>query len=237
MTSSYDPHSFPPFAVTVDIVVLSVSDVLEVLLVERGSDPYFGALALPGGFVLPDESLDSAAARELQEETGLGKSELPGVNLGQLASFGDSDRDPRMRVVSVAYLALSPTQPLPTAGTDAAAARWMPVDEALSSVLAFDHREIVEAGVERARAKLEYTTLAATLAGPEFTLGELQHVYEATWGREMERANFRRKVLATHGFVEATGERRRGRGGGAPAGTYRAAGAEMLTPPIARVDS
>lgn len=237
MTSSYDPRSFPPFAVTVDIVVLSVSDVLEVLLVERGSDPFLGASALPGGFVLPNESLESAAARELEEETGVGADELPGVHLEQLASFGAADRDPRMRVVSVAYLALSPTQPLPTAGSDAAAARWIPVAEALSSELAFDHRQIVEVGVERARAKLEYTTLASTLAGPEFTLGELQHIYEATWGRELERANFRRKVLATPGFVEPTGDRRRGRGGGAPAATYRAAGAATLMPPIVRGDA
>jgi 8-oxo-dGTP diphosphatase len=237
VTSPYDPRSFPPFAVTVDIVVLAVADDLEVLLVERGSDPFLGALALPGGFVLPNESLDSAAARELQEETGLGASEMPGVHLEQLASFGEVDRDPRMRVVSVAYLALSPTRPLPTAGTDAASARWMPVDEALSGLLAFDHREIVRAGVERARAKLEYTTLAATLAGPDFTLGELQHVYEATWGQELQRANFRRKVLATPGFVKATGNRRRGRGGGAPAETYRSAGAEALMPPIVRVES
>ena len=237
MNATYDPGAFPPFAVTVDIVVLSVTDVLEVLLVERGNEPFLGALALPGGFVLPDESLDVAATRELEEETGLGSVELPDVHLEQLGSFGEADRDPRMRVVSVAYLALSPTQPLPTAGSDAAAARWVSVDEALSGELASDHREIVELGVERARAKLEYTTLASTLAGSEFTLGELQHIYESTWGSELERANFRRKVLATPGFVEPTGDRRRGRGGGAPAATYRAAGAAALVPPIVRGDS
>ncbi len=115
MTAAYDPLAFVPFAVTVDIVVLSVSDVLEVLLVERGVEPHLGVLALPGGFVLPNESLAAAAARELEEETGLGAPALPEVHLEQLASFGAVDRDPRMRVVSVAYLALSPTQPLPSA--------------------------------------------------------------------------------------------------------------------------
>ena len=179
MSAAYDPRRFHPFAVTVDIVLLVVLDELQVLLVERGVDPFRRALALPGGFVLPDESLDAAAARELHEETSLGGAELPDVHLEQLATFGAADRDPRMRVVSVAYLALSPTRPAPTAGTDAAAARWMPVDEALAGSLAFDHGAILEAGVERARSKLEYTTLGATLAGSEFTLGELQHVYEA----------------------------------------------------------
>ncbi len=234
MSAAYDPRQFHPFAVTVDIVLLVVDDELQVLLVERGSEPFRGVLALPGGFVLPDESLDAAAARELLEETGLGGAELPDVHLEQLATFGASDRDPRMRVVSVAYLALSPTRPVPTAGTDAAAARWLPVEEALAGSLAFDHAAILEAGVERARSKLEYTTLGATLAGPEFTLGELQHVYEALWGHPLERANFRRKVLSTPSFVSPTGRRRQGRGGGAPAATYRAAGGHALIPPIVR---
>lgn len=236
MNSTYDPSSFPPFAVTVDIVVLSVADVLEVLLVERGVEPFAGVLALPGGFVLPEESLDEAATRELTEETGLEASDLPGVHLEQLGSFGAVGRDPRMRIVSVAYLALSPTRPAPTAGTDAASAQWIPVDDALEGRLAFDHETIIASGLERARAKLEYTTLAATLAGPEFTMGELQHVYEATWGHELERANFRRKVLATSDFVRPTGTRRRGRLGGAPASTYRAAGGRTLNPPIVRGD-
>ena len=234
MSETYDPSAFPPFAVTVDIVVLSVTDQLDVLLVERGSEPFAGALALPGGFVLPDESIHEAAWRELTEETGLDAQALPDVHLEQLETFGTPDRDPRMRVVSVAHVALSPTQPTPSAGTDAANAVWMPADRALGQGLAFDHAGILRAGVERARSKLEYTTLATTLAGPTFTLGELQHIYEATWGLELERANFRRKVLATPGFVEPTGERRTGRGGGAPASVYRAGGGMALTPPLMR---
>ena len=234
---AYDPHSFAPFAVTVDIVLLTVDQALSVLLVERGADPFAGSLALPGGFVLPDESVAQAARRELLEETGVAEADLDGVYLEQLATFGEPDRDPRMRVVSTAYLALSPAKPEPTPGTDAAAAHWVPVDNALAGRLAFDHADILRAGVERARAKLEYTTLATNLAGPEFTLGELQHVYEATWDCSLERANFRRKVLATKGFVAKTGRRRVGGAGGAPAAVYRAGGGQLLIPPMMRSKS
>jgi 8-oxo-dGTP diphosphatase len=233
-TDKYDPQTFPPFAVTADIVVLTVDDSLSVLLVERGADPFAGLLALPGGFVLPDESVADAARRELLEETGVAEADLDGVYLEQLATFGEPERDPRMRVVSTAYLALSPAKPEPTPGTDAAAAHWVRVEDAVAGKLAFDHAEILAAGVERARSKLEYTTLATTLAGSEFTLGELQHVYEATWGCSLERANFRRKVLATDGFVAKTSKRRVGDAGGAPAAVYRAGGGQLLVPPMMR---
>lgn len=234
MNETYDPHAFPPFAVTVDIVVLTVDDGLSVLLIERGAEPFAGSLALPGGFVLPDESTDVAARRELLEETGVAEADLAGVHLEQLATFSEPDRDPRMRVVSVAYLALSPAKPVPTPGSDAAAAQWVGVERALSGPLAFDHAEILAAGVERARSKLEYTTLATSLAGPEFTLGELQHVYEATWDCGLERANFRRKVLATPGFVTKTRRRRVGDAGGAPATVYRPGTGQLLDPPMMR---
>ncbi|MDH3499655.1 MAG: NUDIX hydrolase [Acidimicrobiia bacterium] len=232
--ASYDPAEFPPFAVTVDIVLLTVADEFSVMLVRRGVDPFAGVLALPGGFVLPDESVEDAAHRELAEETGLSASALPGVHLEQLATFGDVGRDPRMRVVSVAYLGLSRLTPLPTAGTDAADAQWLPVSTALAGHLAFDHREMLEAAVERVRAKLEYTTLATTLAGEAFTLGDLHRIYEIVWNEELDLANFRRKVLATDGFVESTGAKRVSTAGGAPATVYRRGSGTLLNPPLSR---
>jgi 8-oxo-dGTP diphosphatase len=235
-TTDYDPRAFPPFAVTVDIVVLSVDESLSVLLVQRGLEPYVGWSALPGGFVQPDESVDDAAHRELREETGITNATRRGVHLEQLATFGEVNRDPRMRVVSAAYLALTSERPALQAGTDASEAAWVDVDDALAGPLAFDHADILRAGVERARSKLEYTTLATALAGPDFTLGELQHVYEVVWGQELQRANFRRKVLNTPGFVEATRTRRQGRTGGAPATVYRPGPGHTLTPPMMRDD-
>src|SRR3954471_13345359 len=142
---------FPPFAVTVDLVALTVRDGgLHTLLVTRGEEPFLGRLALPGGFVRPDEDLAEAAARELAEETGLER--VPG-HLEQLGTYGRPDRDPRMRVVSVAYLALAPHLPDPRPGGDAAAAAWVPIADALATELAFDHRAILADGLERARAK------------------------------------------------------------------------------------
>ena len=166
--SGYDPDDYPRVAVTVDLVVLTLrGGELCVLLVERGEEPWRGASALPGGFVRPAETLDEAAARELVEETGL--RDVPG-HLEQLRSYGDPGRDPRMRVVSVAYLALAPDLPEPAAGTDAAGATWVAVEQAMAGPLAFDHARILADGVERARAKLEYTSLATAFCPPEFTV-------------------------------------------------------------------
>jgi 8-oxo-dGTP diphosphatase len=201
---AYDPRAFPPVAVTVDIVILTVRDgELCVLLVRRGVPPYKGRWALPGGFVRTDENLDAAAARELREETGI----KPRAHLEQLASYGDPERDPRMRIVSVAYLALVADLPDPVAGDDAAEARLWPVAGLDRVGLAFDHPRIIADGLARARAKLEYTSLATSLLPDPFTIGALRRVYEAVWGVRLHHANFRRKVLATPGFVVPTGER------------------------------
>lgn len=228
---AYDPTAFPPVAVTVDLVVLTLrGGELHVLLVERGGEPFRGRLALPGGFVRPDETLDAAAVRELAEETGL--RDVPG-HLEQLRSYGDPARDPRMRVVSVAYLALAPDLPEPAAGTDAADARWVPVARASGERLAFDHRGILADGVERARAKLEYTSLATAFCAPEFTVADLRAVYEAVWGAALDPRNFHRKVTSTPGLLVDTG-RTRTEGRGRPATLYRAGDARTLQPPFTR---
>jgi 8-oxo-dGTP diphosphatase len=232
----YDPRRYPAVAVTVDVVALTIRDGrLSVLLVERGAQPFAGRRALPGGFV-KDEPLGTAALRELAEETGLapGEGELDRVHLEQLGSYGDPGRDPRMRVVSVAYLAFAPSLPEPTAGSDAARAYWVPADEAKD--LAFDHDQVLADGLERARAKLEYTPLATAFTDGEFTIGELRQVYTAVWGEELHAGNFHRKVLSVPGFVESTGETtaRGGERGGPKAKLYRAGDARLLHPALLR---
>ncbi len=222
---------YPPVYVTVDVVLLTVrDDTLQVLLVERGATEQQGRLALPGGFVRQEEDLPDAARRELREETGV---DVEPAHLEQVATFGAPDRDSRGRVVSVAYLAVLPALPVPVAGTDAAAARWEPVSAALDEPLAFDHHAILEAGVDRARSKLEYTALATTFVGPTFTVAELRHVYEVVWGQSLDPGNFHRKVLGSEGFVRRTAEQRAG-ARGRPAATYEHGGATVLHPPILR---
>lgn len=218
--------------VAVDLVVLTVrNDRLHVLTVRRGVEPYKGQAALPGGFVLPDEDLLDAAERELSEETGL--SDIR-VHLEQLATYGHPDRDPR-RVVSIAYLALVPDAADPVAGSDAASAGWTPVEELLDypERLAFDHHRILSDGVERARAKLEYSPLATAFCAEEFTIGELRQVYEAVWDTDIDPRNFHRKVSKTPGFVVATGSTTT-RQGGRPAKLHRRGPARLLHPPMLR---
>lgn len=220
----------PQATVAVDLVILTVRDeTLCALAIRRGIPPFKGRWALPGGFVLPDEDLDAAARRELGEETGL--HGMRG-HLEQLATYGAPGRDPRGRVVSVAYLALAPGLPMPSAGSDAALAAWTPVDD-LYDVLAFDHGTILADGVERARAKLEYTPLAAAFCADTFTIAELRRIYEAVWGVELDPRNFHRKLTTTKGFVEATGESTT-RDGGRPAQLYRIGDARELHPPLMR---
>ncbi|MFJ6694509.1 NUDIX hydrolase [Streptomyces sp. NPDC091272] len=256
--SPYDPSAFPPFAVTVDLAVLTVRrHALCALVVRRGEQPFQGRWALPGGFVRADEDLATAAARELAEETGLSALSAPtgheplaaapgnGAHLEQLATYGDPGRDPRMRVVSVAHLALAPDLPAPRAGGDANSARWAPVesllghadsfarDEDQAAPLAFDHGQILADGVERARSKIEYSSLATAFCPPEFTVGELRRVYEAVWGVVLDPRNFHRKVTGTPGFLVPSGGTTT-RQGGRPAQLFRAGGATVLNPPMLR---
>ena len=223
---------YPILHVTVDIVVLTIrDDELCALAIRRGEPPYQGRWALPGGFVEIDEDLETAARRELLEETSVS----PGsVRLEQLATYGAPGRDPRHRTVSVAWLAVLPHPTEARAGTDAANAAWKPADWLLAKGrLAFDHRQILRDGVERARAKLEYTNLATAFVDAEFTIGDLRDVYEVVWGHALDPGNFHRKVTRTDGLVEATGERR-SVGRGRPAELFRAGPEESLNPPLTR---
>ncbi|MFI6643437.1 NUDIX hydrolase [Streptomyces sp. NPDC050504] len=230
----YDPHAYEPFAVTVDLAVFTVRDNrLHVLLIERGEEPYKGAWALPGGFVQPRESAEQAARRELAEETGLDPVTVESLHLEQLRTYSEPGRDPRMRVVTVAYTALVPDLPEPRGGSDAARARW--VAPVAYERLAFDHQRILADAHDRVGAKLEYTCIATGFCPPEFTVGELRQVYETVWGVELDRANFRRKVLATPGFVQPVeGPPRLTGGRGKPAALYRAGTATTLHPPLLR---
>jgi 8-oxo-dGTP diphosphatase len=218
----YDPSQFPAFAVTVDVVVLTVSDGrLHLLLVRRGVAPFQGMWAIPGGFKRPTETLDEAAKRELLEETGVDGASL----LRQFGAYGDPERDPRLNVVTIAYLAVLHQVRAIAAGADAAAAALIPVSEALNAKieLAFDHQRIVRDAVERVRLDLELTGIATAFVGATFTLAELREVYEAVWGVQLDAANFRRSVVTEDGWVIPTGRRARpGSTGGRPAELYRA---------------
>lgn len=237
-STGYDPRSFPPFAVTVDLAIFSVRDgLLQVLLIQRAEPPFEGEWALPGGFVRAHETVGQAAIRELEEETGVAADE---GHLEQLATYGDPDRDPRMRVVSVAHVAFIPDLPMPAPGGDAATARFWPVEDLDSKLgmplLAFDHAQILADAVDRVRAKLEYTTLAAAFCHEPFSLADLRRVYLAAWGAAPELANFRRKVLSTQGFVvpeRVDSHPARGR----PPLLYRRGPAAQLHPPLLRSDT
>lgn len=174
--------------VAVDIVIFSLLDTsLRVLLIKRCIPPFKGRMAIPGGFVHENESLEHAALRELKEEAG-----VRDVFLEQLYSFGDPRRDPRGRVISVAYYALIPGDRKLKAGSDAAVAAWCPVNKL--PPLAFDHRRIVDYARERLRNKLEYTSVGFQLLPRKFSLPELQAVYETILGKDLDKRNFRKKM-------------------------------------------
>ncbi len=204
--------------ITVDVVMMSVRQGdLHVLLIKRKSWPYVGMWAIPGGFVNKQESLEDAARRELFEETG-----LQDVYLEQLATFGAPERDPRARVITVVYFAL-------LGGTDERLGRIQAADDASRvgwfSVfnlppLAFDHAHILEYALQRLRGKLEYTSIAFHLLPEQFTLSQLQRVYEVILRKPLDKRNFRRKILAA-GILEDTGMRQPERAPHRPARLYR----------------
>jgi 8-oxo-dGTP diphosphatase len=214
---SYRPEEWPRPSVAVDLVILTIVDAgLRVLLVKRKGHPFKGRYALPGGFVRvgktaqeQGEDLDAAARRELEEETGL---EPDRVYLEQLYTFGKAQRDPRMRVISVAYVALvrPDLAPFVKAGGDAADVEWVPVETVGKVELAFDHADIIEMALQRIRGKLDYTNIAFDLVPATFTIPELRHVFAIVLDKEMDPGNFRRRfnrLLADGVIDKAPGKR------------------------------
>lgn len=178
-------------SVTVDLVIFTIKeDLLKVLLVKRNVEPFKDIWALPGGFVRIKESLEDSAKRELQEETG-----VRNVYLEQLYTFGNPKRDPRGRVITISYLALINSDKIKLkASTDASEAKWFSVSKIPS--LAFDHKEILDYAIKRIKWKFEYTTTAFSLLTKKFSLGELQKIYEIVFEKEIDKRNFRKKVLS-----------------------------------------
>jgi len=213
-------YKHPHPAVAVDLVIFTIIDGrLNVLLIERGREPFKGHWALPGGFVRLQEDLVAAAQRELAEETG-----VHGTYLEQIGAFGAPERDPRERVISVAYytIALEGNCRL-QAGSDAAAVEWHACESAPS--LAFDHEGIISVARERLADRLQRSTLALQFLPAEFTLTELQQVHETILGRRIDKRNFR-KWIADLDLLEPTGRTRRG-GQHRPAALYRGRGAAL----------
>lgn len=223
----------PALVLTVDVVVLAVrKGGLSVLLVERVREPQRGTWALPGTVVEPHEALSPAATRAVAARTGVAVD--PG-RLEQVATFAEPGRDPRTRVVSVGLVAVVERATAP-AGGSVASGRWWSVDKVFAkkgAPLAFDHTAILAAGVESVAGGLEWSDLATGLVEEPFTLGDLRRVYEAVWGAPLEPANFRRKVLASPGFVRPTGGLRTVTTG-RPAELYRRGDGGRLTPPLVR---
>lgn len=219
-------------SVTVDLVIFTIRDgAIHALLVRRGNQPYRGHLALPGGYLRGNETLEDAALRELREETSVDGTAL---HLEQLHTYSAPDRDPSGRVITAAYLALGPNMPTPRAGTDARDAHWTPVAAVVEKdSLAFDHAAILRDGLERARSKLEYTTVATAFCTDPFTMSDLRNVYEVIWGIPLDPSNFRRKITRADGFLEPTGQRRAS-ALGRPAALYRTGPATQLLPPFLR---
>jgi 8-oxo-dGTP diphosphatase len=207
-------YRYPHPALTVDVVVFTVlDDRLKVLLIQRREEPFKDQWALPGGFVNIDEALESAALRELEEETGIRE-----VYLEQLYTYGEPQRDPRERVVSVAYFSLvcSERARHPVSGSDAKDVRWHPIDEV--PALAFDHQEILSYAKRRLQYKLEYSAVGFQLLPETFTLSQIQSTYEIILGEKLDKRNFRRRILAGN-IIELTEDRVSGEG--RPARLYR----------------
>lgn len=231
---NYDPEKYPRVAASVDVVVLTIRDGdLCALVVKRENAPYQGWWSLPGTFLYPTEDADWAARRAVSDKTGIVVRHVE-----QLRTYTAPDRDPRMRVVSIGYLAFGPIDETAEAGYHATDVDWLPLFKRPAE-LAFDHQTIMVDGLRRAQDKLEYTTLATSFLPEQFTIGDLKEVYETVWNHPLDKANFYRKLRSSKGVIEPTGEKLGRRSnknalGSSNALLYRAGDAKMLYPPIRR---
>lgn len=240
-------ETYPPFYLTVDIVLMTMrAGQLSVLLVQRKDEPGKGQWALPGGFVDHDEEVEAAVWRELKEETGLDalrkmeRTDSAKLWAEQLKLYAKVGRDPRGRIVSSAWVALFNESDVAgaAAASDADALRWWAVADLEGEdapMLAFDHQEILRDGLERVRAKLEYTAIATAFVDARFTISDLRRVYEAVWGRNVDRIGFYERVMKNEGFVVPAGGRAAASAvGGRPALLYRRGEKFWLEYPIVR---
>lgn len=220
--AQYDPTKFPPIAVTVDTAVLAIRDeTLCVLGVQRANPPFKGYWSLPGRFVQPDETLEEAVAKGINDKARV----IPSWT-EQLGTYSDPRRDPRMRVISVAYVGFDPKgEPKPGYHADDAA--WIDVFRRPVE-WAFDHGRIVNDAVRRAQSKLEYTPLATRFLPETFTVTDLRQVYEAVWNQPLTQSNFHRKATTARGFLTPTREKR------GAARLYKAGPTKLVYPPIRR---
>ena len=233
MTALVEPAPAEHFDVAVDLAVLTLRNgEFSILLVQRDDDPFGGRWALPGGFVRIDEDLREAAHRVLETEAGVGRDH---VYLEQLRTFGRADRDPRGRIISVTFMALGADLPDPHSGEGTSDARFWSLTDLDPQTLAFDHATILEVAVDRARSKLEYTTLATSFLPEEFTISQLRRVYESVWGGRLDPGNFHRKVTRTPGFVREL-DRYAAATGGRPARLFCAGEGSALNPPLLRAN-
>lgn len=200
-TGKYDSSEYEHPSVTVDVLIFTIQDNdLKIILIKRGIEPFKEMWAIPGGFVNINESLEDAAVRELVQETG-----VKDVYLEQLYTFGDPKRDPRTRVITVAYFAfISSTNVELSPSTDAKQAKWFSVK--IMPELAFDHKKIIEYALERVRNKIEYSNIVYGLLSKQFCLSDLQKVYEIILDKKLDKRNFRKKIL-TLGLLKSTGKK------------------------------
>jgi len=230
---NYDMSKYPTIAGTVDLAIFTIrNNQLSILLVKRGGHPHKGKWALPGGFVDTKENLDEAAARELVEETNL---KIADGYLEQLKTYGSPVRDPRGYVISTAYVALIPHASTPKAGDDADEARFFAVEDVLEDFeLAFDHKTIIEDGLNRVRSKIEYAPVAHHFLDDDtFTISELRKVYEIVWGEKIVPSNFRRKIQSVPHLLESVDDKRSSKiEGGRESQLYKAGNAKEIYPPL-----